>query len=663
MNTLRFFAALALAVSLGRAPALSGQDPFPIDEPRHNVMVRAVLVTPDWQAYDSVGGGWPSAVPEKESQVLKFFEVAIWEDRRSVHFYEFDNDFDDSAEIAHREAYVVMKMDGMPGPNTPERSRFLRDAFAKFTSYLTERYPDSGHHLMYNGHGGPGGRLFEAQVTYSDASSLLAHWAGKLGRRLGVVDMGGPCNKGSFSDLENFCQHSRYYVASDLPNGGFTMDDWTSEKFWETNPEAQYHRLFKENASLEEVLSERIDLRRRLYEYSRANMTTSEIRQGNYLYSCSAFTTFAVAFWKFVREQGGRYVGSEDLYDYMVEYGADSSLFARFEDVFVRRADNRDFFDWGPGAHGMLVPSRLPLAARLVAPATAETYAPVAFDGSGSLGSRSYSWDFGDGYGIEHPNANSTPVHYYAKPGSYEVRLEVARGGDCGEQFCEFDTATAVVEVEAGAPPVARFELIADCGEDLCIVGSGVEVELRDLSTGTVAERRWDFGDGVTSRAPAPRHSWTSPGFYRVELVVSGLGTESTASRDILVRASDPAGTCEPNGKTLCLQDSRYAVSVDWWSGDGGRGKGTVVHAGTNEVGLFRFFDTDNWEILIKVLDGCAVNGHVWVFGASTTDVGYTIRVTDTVPGHAKEYRNEPGAPAAAMTDTKAFSGGCRQQR
>ena len=65
------------------------------------------------------------------------------------------------------------------------------------------------------------------------------------------------------------------------------------------------------------------------------------------------------------------------------------------------------------------------------------------------------------------------------------------------------------------------------------------------------------------------------------------------------------------------------------------------------------------WEVLLKVLDGCALNGHVWVFGASTTDLGYVIRVTDTATGKVKEYRNEPGTPAAAITDAKAFPDGC----
>ena len=87
--------------------------------------------------------------------------------------------------------------------------------------------------------------------------------------------------------------------------------------------------------------------------------------------------------------------------------------------------------------------------------------------------------------------------------------------------------------------------------------------------------------------------------------------------------------------------------------------RGTGGCDGNERLQLFRFFDADNWEILIKVLDGCAVNGHHWVYGASTTDLGYEIRVRDTTTDDAKVYRNEPGRPAAAITDDKAFPGAC----
>ncbi|MYD86286.1 MAG: hypothetical protein F4Y14_09005 [Acidobacteria bacterium] len=76
---------------------------------------------------------------------------------------------------------------------------------------------------------------------------------------------------------------------------------------------------------------------------------------------------------------------------------------------------------------------------------------------------------------------------------------------------------------------------------------------------------------------------------------------------------------------------------------------------------MFSFFDGANWEVLIKVLDGCSANGQVWVFGGSTTDLGYVIRVEDTATGAVKEYRNEPDSPAASITDIAAFPDGCRR--
>lgn len=300
-----------------------------------------------------------------------------------------------------------------------------------------------------------------------------------------------------------------------------------------------------------------------------------------------------------------------------------------------------------------------PLTADLSVPSALETGLPATFDGSGSVGAESYRWDFGDGTVIAHPSAAAMPSHTYVEPGSYTVRLEVARG-ECGDEYCRYDEETAAVEVAAGALPAARFDLEAECGTDLCVVRTGVEVAPRDRSSGTVASRRWDFGDGESSGELAPVHSWSTPGFYRVTLTASGLGASSTAGRDILVRASEPAGTCEPDAETLCLVDSRYQVTVEWRTSEDRSGAAKVAYAGTNDSGLFWFFDRKNWEVLVKVLDGCSINGADWVFAASATDLGFDIEVTDTTTGEIRRYTKSPGAPAPAMTDTAAFPDSCR---
>jgi hypothetical protein len=60
---------------------------------------------------------------------------------------------------------------------------------------------------------------------------------------------------------------------------------------------------------------------------------------------------------------------------------------------------------------------------------------------------------------------------------------------------------------------------------------------------------------------------------------------------------------------------------------------------------------------MVKVLDGCASNGHYWVFAAATTNVEYTLRVTDVLTGDVREYLNPLGNSSPAVTDTAAFAG------
>jgi hypothetical protein len=59
--------------------------------------------------------------------------------------------------------------------------------------------------------------------------------------------------------------------------------------------------------------------------------------------------------------------------------------------------------------------------------------------------------------------------------------------------------------------------------------------------------------------------------------------------------------------------------------------------------------------VLVKVLDGCGVNDHYWVFLAATTDVGYELTVTDTLSGETVSYENTLGTFAEPQLDTAAF--------
>ncbi len=117
---------------------------------------------------------------------------------------------------------------------------------------------------------------------------------------------------------------------------------------------------------------------------------------------------------------------------------------------------------------------------------------------------------------------------------------------------------------------------------------------------------------------------------------------------DELACVSSPTGACK-NG-------DRFLVEVDWRDFDGNVGKGRVLPQGSDETGLFWFFGPDNLEMLVKVLDGCGLNQQHWVLAAATTNVEYTLRVTDTLTREVREYFNPLGNTAPALTDTSAFS-------
>ena len=275
------------------------------------------------------------------------------------------------------------------------------------------------------------------------------------------------------------------------------------------------------------------------------------------------------------------------------------------------------------------------------------TDAPVSFLDTSGGNVTEWRWSFGDG---ATSNLRS-PTHAWSTPGFYDVTLTVGDGSSS-------DSATRTVLVVSRRLE-ASFRLDIPCGEDLCRTLTDAPVSFVDTSGGNVTEWRWSFGDGATSNQRSPTHAWSTPGFYDVTLTVSDGSSSDSATRTVLVEAAAPAGSCRFDEETLCLRDSRLEVKVNWWSADGESGSGRVVYAGTNDSGLFQFFGPENWEILIKVLDGCRINGRMWVLGAATTDLGYRIRVADTLTEEARVYTNEPGQPAPAIVDTKAFSLAC----
>ncbi len=224
-----------------------------------------------------------------------------------------------------------------------------------------------------------------------------------------------------------------------------------------------------------------------------------------------------------------------------------------------------------------------------------------------------------------------------------------ADGIDPIEPDSEKPRPGARVRTELGVPVSFEVELLQPVGVPPLVVTWLVD----GLPVPGASGPRFDF------LPPAPRR-------YDVELRVqdpsdlvhADNAAELSSSRAwIVIAQEDPRAPCVADDETLCLEGGRFEVAVEWESGSGESGNGRVVPFGSDDSGLFSFFDADNWEMLVKVLDGCAINDSYWVFLAATTDLGYTLTVTDTLTGRIVEYDNTAGVRAPAVTDTAAFPG------
>ena len=110
---------------------------------------------------------------------------------------------------------------------------------------------------------------------------------------------------------------------------------------------------------------------------------------------------------------------------------------------------------------------------------------------------------------------------------------------------------------------------------------------------------------------------------------------------------------------TLCLND-RFQIRARWRTnpapGSLTDGQAQMAGAANQGSGLFWFFSADNWEVMVKAINGCGLNDRHWIFSAATTNVFYRLEVTDARAGAQKIYFNYPGPPAPAVTDTSAFA-------
>ncbi len=181
---------------------------------------------------------------------------------------------------------------------------------------------------------------------------------------------------------------------------------------------------------------------------------------------------------------------------------------------------------------------------------------------------------------------------------------------------------------------------------------SGFEIERREAD-GTDSFTRIATVGANTVEYVSSGLTPATPYVFRVRAVNAGGVSGYSGEAHSGTFAEDPQ-PCFAGGESPCLRD-RFEIEVSWRNHDGDRGSARQVQ-GSEDSAVLWFFDDDNWEMLVKVIDGCGFNDHYWVFAAATTDVEYSLRVIDTLTGQVAFYYNPLGNAADATTDTAALA-------
>ena len=157
--------------------------------------------------------------------------------------------------------------------------------------------------------------------------------------------------------------------------------------------------------------------------------------------------------------------------------------------------------------------------------------------------------------------------------------------------------------------------------------------------------------------------STVQPGYDMLDLDDNweSLNTFDPNYTALVVRGvfNDQFGTatdCKEDATTLCLQDNRFEVKVNWTKPNGETGPGMAQKL-TSDTGYFWFFKDTNVEMVLKVLDNCSGNSNrFWVFAGGLTNVEVEITVTDTQTGAVRNYINPLRTPFQPIQDTNAFA-------
>ncbi|MGZ4058435.1 MAG: M4 family metallopeptidase, partial [Bacteroidia bacterium] len=173
-----------------------------------------------------------------------------------------------------------------------------------------------------------------------------------------------------------------------------------------------------------------------------------------------------------------------------------------------------------------------------------------------------------------------TPSTTYANARTYTIQAAIDLYGGCSPEVIATTNAWYAVGVGAAfvaTPTTASFTANSTTA---CALPFTVNFNNTSVNGSTAV---WHFGDGTTSTAYSPSHTYTTAGTFNVKLTVSSAcGTDSVVHSSYITITLPPAPTTTP--AFSCTSPSTVTLSaagggtLNWYSAATG---GTSLHTGT----------------------------------------------------------------------------------
>lgn len=223
------------------------------------------------------------------------------------------------------------------------------------------------------------------------------------------------------------------------------------------------------------------------------------------------------------------------------------------------------------------------------------------------------------------------------------VELSHADVGDLQVRFRKGSSSVLLADFAPACNATRLDAVFSDFGgaaANTCgVTGGAVQRSAQALSTFNGASALDTYGIDIADTATSKTGTFERWG-YALDLNCSPLA---------------PPANCTTSSTAHCLQGHRFRVTTEFLTNSGLSGAG-VAFPMTSDTGAFTFFDPANVEVIVKVLNGCGLNGRYWVFMAGLTNVRVYVTVVDVDGGgNSNTYTNPLNTDFVPTFDTNAF--------